>query len=135
MIAVISGARVGVNAATPQKIGGSISGMDINNNNNEVTTASFAKLINSRPVVLVDFSATWCGPCKHLAPKIEELKTELPGKFALLKSDVDRDAALADSMNIEAMPTLMIYKNGELKWRQTGDLDKSELFQAVMSVQ
>ncbi|HTL81830.1 MAG TPA: thioredoxin domain-containing protein [Bacteroidia bacterium] len=103
--------------------------------NGELTTAAYAKFISSNPIVLVDFSAVWCGPCQHLKPKIEELKNEMPGKFVLLASDVDRDRALADSMNIQAMPTLLIYKNGELKWRQTGDLEKKDLKKAIESVQ
>jgi thioredoxin len=100
-----------------------------------ISTFAYRQFIDSNKVVLVDFSATWCGPCQKLAPKLEELTQEMKGQFVLLKSDVDRDAALADSMQIEAMPTLILYKNGELKWRTTGNLPKEEIAAEIRKVQ
>lgn len=101
----------------------------------EITTAAYANVVRSNKIVLVDFSAIWCGPCQHLAPKIEELKREMPGKFILAKVDVDRDRALADSMHIESMPTLIIYNSGVQKWKQVGDLEKEDLRKAILDAQ
>ena len=96
-----------------------------------ISTAEFQKMISSAPIVLVDFSATWCGPCKKLAPRIDELMQERPGAFTLVKSDVDRDVELAEYSNITAMPTLMLYINGVLIWRNEGLIDKSELAEKI----
>lgn len=92
-----------------------------------ITPADYQKMINVTPIVLVDFSATWCGPCKRLAPILDELVNDMPGKFTLVKSDVDRDNDLAVSNNITAMPTLMLYKNGKLVWRNEGLVPKGEI--------
>lgn len=101
----------------------------------EVSTAVFAKKVNEGKVLLVDFGATWCGPCKILAPRLDELEKEMSGQFELLKLDADRDAALADSMNITALPTLFLYKGGKLLWRNEGlvpkDLVKGKLDDAI----
>lgn len=93
-------------------------------NAGEVTTAAFASKVNQDKVVLADFGATWCGPCKMLAPRLEELDKEMAGKFELVKLDADRDAKLSDSMNITALPTLFLYKNGKLLWRNEGLVPK-----------
>jgi thioredoxin 1 len=90
----------------------------------EVTTAAFRSLVNSQSVVLVDFAATWCGPCKRLSPRLDELEKEMGDKFKLVKLDSDRDNHLADSMNITALPTLMLYKDGKIAWRNEGLVDK-----------
>ncbi|MBI3509860.1 MAG: hypothetical protein HY064_04295 [Bacteroidetes bacterium] len=89
-----------------------------------VSTASYAALVKSQHVVLADFSAVWCGPCHRLAPKLEELSQEMAGKFLLVKVDVDRDRPVADSMSIAAMPTLILYKDGNVVWRAEGDMEK-----------
>jgi thioredoxin len=91
----------------------------------EVTADAFNTMLNSQAIVLVDFSATWCGPCQRLAPRLEELKNEMAGKFLLVKLDADRDSHLADAMKITALPTLLLYKNGKLIWRNEGLIDKS----------
>jgi thioredoxin 1 len=96
-----------------------------------VTTASYANTIKANPVVLVDVGATWCGPCKKLAPLLDELVAEKPGTFVLLKVDADRDRAVADSMNVDALPTLLLYKNGNLVWRSVGLVDKSVVADAI----
>ncbi|GAB4137833.1 MAG: thioredoxin domain-containing protein [Bacteroidia bacterium] len=89
-----------------------------------ITTGAYKQSVSAQGVVLVDFGATWCGPCKILAPRLEELVAEMPGKFTLVKIDADRDAQLCDSMNITALPTLILYKNGEPQWRNEGLVPK-----------
>lgn len=91
----------------------------------EVTTAAYRTLVNSQDIVLVDFAATWCGPCRILSPRLDALEKEMGDKFKLVKLDSDRDARLADSMNITALPTLFLYKNGQVVWRNEGLVEKS----------
>lgn len=98
-----------------------------------ISTASYNSMVKASPLVLVDFAAVWCGPCKILAPRIEALEKEMPGTFTVVRVDVDRDRALADSMNIQAMPTLMLYKNGEMVWRSTGLMSKEDLAAVIKS--
>lgn len=91
----------------------------------EVTTAAYKKAVNSQAIVLVDFGAAWCGPCKRLSPRLDELEKEMGDKFKLVKLDADRDSHLADSMNITSLPTLFLYKNGNVVWRNEGLVEKS----------
>ncbi len=81
---------------------------------------SFKELINSDTPVLIDFHADWCGPCHALAPIIKQLKSELGDKVKIIKVDVDQNPAIANKLGIQSIPTLMIYQNGELKWRAMG---------------
>ena len=75
---------------------------------------NFNELINSEQPVLVDFYATWCGPCKALAPILEQLKNEYDGKATILKVDVDENPDLASQYDIRSVPTLMVFKNGNI---------------------
>ncbi len=93
--------------------------------NAPVSTAAYKKIVNSQTLVLADFGATWCGPCKRLSPILDQLEKEMGDKFKLVKLDSDRDASLADSMNITALPTLFLYKNGKVVWRNEGLVEKS----------
>jgi thioredoxin 1 len=94
---------------------------------NPVSIESFNTMISTNTIVLVDFSATWCGPCQRLAPRLDELVNDMGDKFKLVKLDADRDSELANSMNITALPTLLLYKSGKLIWRNEGLIDKSEI--------
>ena len=88
---------------------------------------TFNEIINSDKPVLVDFYATWCGPCKVMGPVIEELGKELEGKARVLKVDVDKNQAVAGQYNVQAVPTLIIFKDGQIVWRNAGTMPKSAL--------
>ena len=81
---------------------------------------SFSELINGDKPILVDFSAEWCGPCKMMAPVLKDIAHKFEGKISVIKIDVDRNQEAAQSYNIVSVPTLMIFKNGKILWRQSG---------------
>ena len=82
--------------------------------------AGFREIVSSDKPVLIDFYADWCGPCKTLAPMIKQVKDTVGSKAQVLKIDLDRNQELANALNIQGVPTLMIWQKGELKWRQSG---------------
>lgn len=92
---------------------------------------TFDDIIKGDKPVLVDFFATWCGPCKVLSPTIEVLGKELAGQVRVLKIDVDKNEALARQLRIQSVPTLIIFKKGEI--RSSGVMDHGSLLQKVQS--
>lgn len=93
----------------------------------ELNDATFDQTVASAPVLLVDFWAPWCGPCRMIAPVIEELAKELVGKATIAKVNVDEAPGVAGAHGITAIPTIMIFKNGVLAERMTGLSSKAAL--------
>ena len=93
-----------------------------------ITDANFEEeVINSSVPVLVDFWAEWCGPCKQIAPALEELAKEMEGKIKIVKINVDENQNVPTQYRIQAIPTLMLFNNGEMVDRQMGALPKSKI--------
>lgn len=91
-------------------------------------------IIKSGQLTLVDFFATWCGPCKTMHPVLEQLKEELGDSIRIVKVDVDKNEAIAMQMRIQSVPTLMVFNGGEMKWRQSGAMSVNELKQVIERV-
>ncbi len=94
---------------------------------------SFNTIISSAPTVLVDFYATWCGPCKSLAPILKQVKDELGDQVKIVKIDVDKNQPLAAKYQVRGVPTMILYKDGKQVWRQSGVVPAAQLTQIITS--
>jgi thioredoxin 1 len=93
---------------------------------------SFEKIINSEKPVLIDFYATWCGPCQMLGPILKEVKDNLGERISILKIDVDKNQEIASAYQVRGVPTMMLFQNGKQLWRQSGVLSKEELIKTII---
>ncbi len=93
--------------------------------------ANFNDIINSEKPVLIDFFATWCGPCKMMGPILEEVSRKVGDNARVLKIDVDRNPQVAAKYQIQGVPTIMLFKNGKMLWRQSGVVRADQLVKVV----
>ena len=84
-------------------------------------------ILNDSKPVLVDFFAEWCGPCKVQAPVLKEVKSDIGDSVRILKIDVDKSPAIAQQYQVSSIPTLILFRNGQPVWRQTGVASKQQL--------
>ncbi|HXB05539.1 MAG TPA: thioredoxin [Puia sp.] len=95
---------------------------------------SFSDIIRGSKPVLVDFSAEWCGPCKMMPPILKELKDKMGESVTILKMDIDRNPAVASAYQIQSVPTLIVFRDGQVKWRQSGVARADQLKSVLESV-
>jgi len=93
--------------------------------------ASFSEIINSDKPVLVDFFATWCGPCKTMSPILDDLKSKLGNTASVLKVDIDKNPHAAERFQVRSVPTLILFKKGKILWKQSGVVPANQLAQII----
>lgn len=96
--------------------------------------ATFNDMIQSDKPVLVDFFAEWCGPCKMMAPILKEVKASLGDAVTVIKVDVDKNPEAAQKFGIQGVPTLMVFKQGAIKWRQSGVVQARQIESVLKNI-
>lgn len=94
--------------------------------------SSFNQIIQSDQPVLVDFFATWCGPCQMLAPILKDVKANLGDRISIIKIDVDKNQAVAAQYQVRGVPTMILFQNGKPLWRQSGVLSKEDIIKVIV---
>ena len=94
--------------------------------------SSFNQIIQSDQPVLVDFFATWCGPCQMLAPILKDVKANLGERISIIKIDVDKNQAVAAQYQVRGVPTMILFQNGKPLWRQSGVLSKEDIIKMIL---
>jgi len=95
----------------------------------------FGEIINSNQLILVDFFATWCGPCRMMHPVLEQLKEQLGERIRIIKLDVDKNQNLSMTYRVQSVPTLMLFRKGEVLWRQSGAMSLNDLKSLISQYQ
>lgn len=96
---------------------------------------TFPEIIQLNKLVLVDFTAAWCGPCKMLAPVLHEVKSAIGDAASIIKIDVDQNPSIASDYQVQGVPTLILFKDGKQVWRQSGVLPKQAIISAIRQFQ
>ncbi len=94
--------------------------------------AKFEDLINSEIPVLIDFHAHWCGPCKTMTPILEDLKKKMGKQIKIIKVDIEKNRSLTAKYQVQGVPTLMIFNEGELRWRKSGVHTATQLEKIIL---
>lgn len=94
--------------------------------------SNFDQLIQSEKPILVDFFATWCGPCKMLSPILKEVKDQLGEQISIIKIDVDKNQQVASQYQVRGVPTMILFQNGKQLWRQSGVVDKNTIVNIIL---
>lgn len=92
---------------------------------------SFSDLVKGEAPTLIDFSAEWCGPCKMMRPILDQVKATMGDQVRVFKIDVDKNPSIASSYQVQGIPTLILFKNGEIKWRQSGVVPTENLTKVI----
>jgi thioredoxin 1 len=94
--------------------------------------SNFDTIIKSEKPVLIDFFATWCGPCKMLGPILKEVKDSMGERVSIIKIDVDKNQQIAAQYQVRGVPTMILFQNGKQLWRQSGVLTKDEIIKTIL---
>jgi thioredoxin 1 len=96
--------------------------------------SKFKEIIQSETPTLVDFFATWCGPCKTMQPILDQIKTDLGESIRIIKIDIDKNQAVAEQFKVKSVPTFILFKKGEIVWKESGAMSKQALKQKIFGI-